>query len=108
MARDTIDIRLNRNKVKILLEEIIYCKANSNYTEIYTTNERRFLIPKTLKWVEINSNINFIRIHHSYLINYHYLSIIKESISVLELKNGVRLPISRRQKISVLTNIKER
>ena len=49
--------------------EILYCKADDNYTEIYLEN-KKILVSKTLKFFEeALSEFAFARIHKSYLVN---------------------------------------
>lgn len=49
--------------------DILYCKADDNYTEIYLEN-KKILVSKTLKYFEeALSEFAFARIHKSYLVN---------------------------------------
>lgn len=49
--------------------DILYCKADDNYTEIYLEN-KKIVVSKTLKYFEeILSKFAFARIHKSYLVN---------------------------------------
>ena len=49
--------------------DILYCKADDNYTEIYLEN-KKILVSKTLKYFEeALSDFAFARIHKSYLVN---------------------------------------
>lgn len=51
------------------VSEILYCKADDNYTEIYLIN-KKILVSKTLKYFEeALSGFAFARIHKSYLVN---------------------------------------
>ena len=49
---------------------IMYCKADDNYTEIYLNNNKKKLVSKTLKYFEeALSGSSFARVHKSYLVN---------------------------------------
>lgn len=49
--------------------DILYCKADDNYTEIYL-EKKKILVSKTLKYFEeALSDFTFARIHKSYLVN---------------------------------------
>ena len=49
--------------------DILFCKADDNYTEIYLEN-KKILVSKTLKYFEeALSDFAFARIHKSYLVN---------------------------------------
>jgi len=51
------------------VNDIIYCKADDNYTEIYLEN-KKILVSKTLKYFEdALADFDFARIHKSYLVN---------------------------------------
>ena len=51
------------------ISEILYCKADDNYTEIYLLN-KKILVSKTLKYFEEALNdYPFARVHKSFLVN---------------------------------------
>ncbi|WP_430427782.1 LytR/AlgR family response regulator transcription factor [Maribacter litoralis] len=51
------------------IAEILYCKADDNYTEIYLLN-KKILVSKTLKYFEDALNdYPFARVHKSFLVN---------------------------------------
>ncbi len=50
--------------------EIMYCQAESNYTNVVMANGKKVLIAKTLKDIdETLSGKDFFRVHNSYLVN---------------------------------------
>ena len=50
--------------------EIMYCQAESNYTNVVLTNKNKILVAKTLKDIdETLSGKDFFRVHNSFLIN---------------------------------------
>jgi len=52
------------------IDEILYCKADDNYTEIYLENNQKKVVSKTLKYFEDTlKDTSFARIHKSYLVN---------------------------------------
>jgi two-component system LytT family response regulator len=51
------------------ISDILYCKADDNYTEIHLA-QKRLVVSKTLKYFEdVLANFTFARIHKSYLVN---------------------------------------
>ncbi len=53
--------------------DIIYCKAESNYTTIVTINQR-ILVSKTLKYMStMLPTSDFYRVHQSYLVNKNHI-----------------------------------
>jgi len=50
--------------------DIMYCQAESNYTNVVLTNKNKVLVAKTLKDIdETLSGKDFFRVHNSFLIN---------------------------------------
>lgn len=91
----------------IPLLEIIFLKANKNYTEIICTNNKKYLSANTLKSQEEKlPNHLFIRANHGYLINvFHLCSIKKKNELSACMSNGQLIPISTRKKKQVLQQI---
>jgi two-component system, LytTR family, response regulator len=58
----------------ITIKDIIRCQAVDNFTEFFLLDGSKRLICRTLKFYEeLLSDLDFIRIHKSHLINAHYL-----------------------------------
>ena len=57
------------------LNELIHLDADSNYTLLYFTENRKILASKTLKEFEDQlGKEQFIRLHNSHLVNIRYIS----------------------------------
>lgn len=83
----------------IPFDEILYCSAQINYTKIFTRNGKCLLCSKTLKEVEKNLPENqFIRIHHSHLVNINDITAMKKKEAMMEINHEALLPISRNMK----------
>lgn len=91
----------------IKLNSIIYCKSDGNYCRVICTNEKEFLISKTLKFVEeLIENDLFIRIHKTFLVNLNYVvKFDKVDELKVTLTNGEQLPVSVRKKEHFLNAI---
>lgn len=77
-------------------DEIIYLKSNNNYTDIFLSEGKKLLISKNLKQVESMFNdVNFIRVHHSYIINSIHINEYIKSDAVFILSDGTHIPVSR-------------
>ena len=89
---------------------ILFCEANSNYCRIFCVDGREILLAKTLKNIQeqlVPTNL-FHRIHKSYLVNLNYILRLNKSGSLeVELQNGVKLPVSFRQKDNFLNSFKD-
>lgn len=74
----------------IAINDIVVCKADDNYCEIYTT-DNKILITKPLKEVEgilkAKSNL-FYRIHRSYLLNINYIKEYNKKENLIHLKTS--------------------
>lgn len=78
--------------------DIIYCKAENNYTLIFS-NKKKSFVSKTLgHYEQMLSEYGFFRINRSFLINLKYVERIEKSIPEVILINDIRIPISGRRK----------
>ena len=68
---------------------ILYCKADDNYTEIFLNNNKKKLVSKTLKYFEDALNGGgFARVHKSYLVNVNEIVFLSKTIIKLKEKKG--------------------
>ena len=78
--------------------QILYCKAESNYCCIKKIDGITKTASKTLKYVEeILPANSFQRIHKSYVINLNYVTRYHKAHKEVELTNGEKLPVSFRK-----------
>jgi len=80
--------------------DILYCKADGAYTQVYLTDGRIIMLSKSLGEVEtVLPSSSFIRIHHSFTVNINHISKLRKSDgSVLVMANGDELGIARSKK----------
>lgn len=92
--------------VFVNIQDILYCEASSNYTQIFTSQEK-YLVSKTLKeYDELLSDHNFFRIHNSYLININSIKkYVKGDGGYVVLNNNTSLDVSKRKKEAFLNRI---
>ena len=91
----------------IEVNDILFCRADDNYTEIYFEKSKK-LVSKTLKhFEEILKEYSFARVHKSYLVNIN--SIVKykrgKGGSVI-LSNGKEISVSSTKKANLLSFFK--
>ena len=77
--------------------QILYCKAESNYCSIKRIDGIIKMATKTLKFVEEILPSAFIRIHKSYVLNLNYVTRYHKANKEVELTNGEKLPVSFRK-----------
>ena len=89
------------------VEEIVRCQSDSNYTHIHLVDGKKIVLSKTLTEVEdYLSTYNFVRIHHSHLINPIYLKKYNRGkAGSIILEDGTPLPVSRSRKNDFLDNV---
>tara|TARA_R110002050_G_scaffold179118_3_gene312443 strand:- start:93617 stop:94348 length:732 start_codon:yes stop_codon:yes gene_type:complete len=85
------------------VSDIIYCKADDNYTEIYLEH-KRIVVSKTLKYFEdALSDFTFARIHKSYLVNVNeVVKYVKGKGGSVIVSNGKELLVSASKKAALL------
>lgn len=87
---DTIDF--------LPIKEIIYLQADGKYTRIKLEKET-ITSSKNLKIFEtILPDSVFMRVHHSYLLNLSYIKKFQKDLSLLVLKDGTQIPVSKARK----------
>ncbi|MGY8914834.1 MAG: LytR/AlgR family response regulator transcription factor [Flavobacteriales bacterium] len=84
--------------------DIMYCKADDNYTEIYLENQK-LVVSKTLKYFEeALSDFAFARIHKSYLVNVNEVVKYKKGKGgSVVISNGKELLVSASRKQQLLS-----
>ena len=88
--------------------DILFCKADDNYTEIYLNTNKKKVVSKTLKYFEdVLKDSNFARIHKSYLVNVNEIvKYIKGKGGSVILTNGQEVMVSANRKAELLSYFK--
>lgn len=99
-SRDGIDL--------IPINNIIYCQADNNYTNIILTSGKKKLVSKVLKDVEFQLEaFDFFRVHQSFLINMeHLVSFHRSDGGYVEMVNGDQVSVSRSKKQELTEKLK--
>jgi two-component system, LytTR family, response regulator len=86
--------------VFVELKELVYCEADSNYTKLFLTSGKNYLLSKTLREVqEVLEERNFLRVHRQYLINLDHIKMYhKGDGSYLVMTGDVTIPVAKNQK----------
>jgi len=82
------------------MQEIIRCQADVNYTYIFTADQQKFVVSKTLKHFEdLLKPPHFFRIHNSHLVNMDYIQkYTKGKGGFVTLSDQTVLEVSTRRK----------
>ena len=88
--------------------DILYCKADDNYTEIYLNTNKKKVVSKTLKYFEdALTESGFARVHKSYLVNVNEITkYIKGKGGSVLLSNGQEIMVSASKKSGLLAYFK--
>jgi two-component system, LytTR family, response regulator len=95
-----IPIHTNDGVLLVNAEEILRLESDSNYTNVYLKDKRKFLLSKTLKNMEDSlSGFNFCRVHNAHIINIAEVDrYIKGDGGTIILKTNDSIPVSRAYK----------
>lgn len=107
-TNDKITIPTQEGFEVLEMKDIMYCKADDNYTELFLENNQKKLVSKTLKYFEdILKESGFARIHKSYLVNVSYITAYKKGKGgTVALSNGKELSVSASKKADFLSYFK--
>lgn len=97
LSPQRIAVPLGSNVRFIEPAEILYLKADNNYTEIHLADGSKLIVSRTLKTFEgaLNTESGFFRCQKSYLINMSYaVEYSKSDGGYIIMKNKAELPIS--------------
>ena len=91
----------------ILIDAIICCTADGNYTNLFLKNKQKLTISRTLKEIEeLLDGYPFMRVHHSYLANLNEVEkYIKGEGGYLQMSNGNTIDVSRSRKEMLLKKL---
>ncbi|MEM7087375.1 MAG: LytTR family DNA-binding domain-containing protein [Bacteroidota bacterium] len=99
-----ITIPLQNGFEVLQIEDILYCQADDNYTQIFLQNKKK-LVSKTLKYFEEALSENgFARVHKSYLVNVNAITEYKKGKGgSVVLFNGKEIMVSPARKKELLS-----
>ena len=93
----------------IATDELICYTAESNYSHLFLTKNKKIMVAKTLKEIEaiLEINENFLRIHQSNIINLDKIeNIIRQDNNIfVVMSNGMELAVARSKKDELLERI---
>ena len=108
LPKEVIALPMKEGFRLVKLEDIMYCKAEGNYTQIIFLDGGTMLISRKLK--ETSASLEgklFQRIHQSYLVNMRHAKMyLRKSGGQLIMSDGKKLPISKSYKEEVLNLFK--
>jgi two-component system, LytTR family, response regulator len=114
LDENTIEKKLpvhHKDKVRLIsLGDVVSFEADSNYTQIFTTQDEKYSSAKLLKDFEevLSSHSQFIRVNKSAIININYVrEYSKGTPCIIYMNNSKEYEISRRKKAEIWERIKK-
>jgi len=92
----------------ILVDRIISCESDDNYTILKLKDKRRITVSCTLKEIEeiLEDHHSFIRVHRSYLVNLNEIEkYLKGEGGYLIMSDGSTIDVSRTRKETLLKKL---
>lgn len=100
--RSTICLKSYTDYRFVNTDEILYLKADNNSTDLFMNDGRRITGYETMKYFEEILPANFIRIHHSYIINIDHVTRVHFGKLKCNIHNVTQsIPFSRTYKDNV-------
>ncbi len=94
---EPIPVQTMGTTIYILPKSITFIAGEGNYSFIYTSCGKRYLVSKTLKSLTEYLDSKFIRIHKSYLVNRKYIIDRIDDDRFLKMSCGNKVAVSRRK-----------
>jgi len=103
-------IPISDGLVFIKANDILYCRASGNYTEIFMLDGKKHLVSRQLKeYEDILNTRDFFRIHHSFLINLNCIkSYVRGEGGYVIMSDNSTIDVSRRKKEAFMERIGSR
>jgi two-component system, LytTR family, response regulator len=90
----------------VLVDDIVYAQADSNYCTIVLKDKQQIIVSKPLKeYEELLADKGFLRIHQSYLINIQYVQFFDKLEYTVKLNTNEVVPVASRKKELLLQTI---
>ena len=82
--------------VIVVFNDVLYVKGEGNYSDIKLKKKKKLTISKSLKsFIDMCGDFEFLRIHHSYIINFNHIIRYSRTDRFIELIDGTKIPFSR-------------
>lgn len=90
------------------INDITYLQADSNYTWVFISSQKKYLIAKTLKDMEEMLQFpQYFRAHKSYLVNLNHVEkYVRGQGGYLVMKDATQVPVARAQKGDLMKYLK--
>lgn len=83
------------------VSDIVLLESVSNYTQISFSDDKKILTSRTLKEFDLQlcaNSANFMRVHHSFIINLRKVIRYTKENDIIIMSNGQQVPVSKSRK----------
>jgi two-component system LytT family response regulator len=106
LSQKKINVTNDGKMIFLNPDDIIYCESDGNYCTIYLENKEKIVLTQKLKFMEEKlAQLQFFRIHNSYLINLNKVKEFHKTDEYVVLSNQVKIPVSRQKKSTFLDKL---
>jgi two-component system LytT family response regulator len=106
LSQKKINVTNDGKMIFLNPDDIIYCESDGNYCTIYLENKEKIVLSQKLKFMEEKlAQLQFFRIHNSYLINLNKVKEFHKTDEYVVLTNQVKIPVSRQKKSTFLDKL---
>lgn len=99
----SIFIKSGYEHIKVNIKDILYIKADDDYTEIHLNNAKYLSSDSLKNWLEKESLKTMMRVHKSYIVN--KTNILKVTSTSIILNSKDEIPIGRAYKEQVISEL---
>jgi len=92
-SRKELFIKSGYEHIRIAIDDIVYIKSDTDYSELIMTNKKHLSAEPLRKWLDLLDNNLFIRVHKSFIVNTS--KIIKVFGNQIRMTNDDVVPIGR-------------
>lgn len=98
-----IELLVNRRQRKIGLSEILYAESFNKHCNIYTKSGEELKVYMRLDDIDAMLSEQFLRCHHSFIVNMDRIKSISDDQSSFILTNNVNVPIRSRSRNQIIS-----
>ncbi len=85
------------------LNDVIRFESDGGYTKVYLLDGKRIMVSRTMKeFDDLLTDVGFLRVHNSHLINMNYLFCFEKTEGHIVMKDDSIVPVSNRKKEQLL------
>jgi two-component system LytT family response regulator len=106
-SRERLALPILDGFIYVLLNDVVRCEAEGNYSTFYFTNGRKLLVCRTLGFYEeMLKETGFMRVHHHHLINVAHVDKYQRGRGgIITMSDGTEVAVSQRKKDDFLRMI---